>query len=289
MAKLSDLFTKSEAKEVAFDISTPKNALERLSKAADELGGQPFARAKVGSGGITLFTVSCGNKEINLEQIEGIVIAQHAANAYFAKSDTDENTPPICSSSDGRTGIVAETGEIRKCANCPYNEYGTDNNGKLCKNMRRLYMLCEGVPLPVMLTLPPTSLEPWKSYVLMDIVASGLDISQTVTKFTLKKAKSKGGKDYAIVNAEIAGTINGKTKSFAEEYGKRLTPHNMPVLEAADYNRETTLEKESLETTILPDPAIWNSDKAEKDENIDKWYGEVVQEEDNDELNFDEL
>ena len=47
----------------------------------------------------------------------------------------------------------------------------------------------DGNPFPVILTLPPTSLKPFKNYVAMQCLGRGLRVHDVVTKISLKKVQ----------------------------------------------------------------------------------------------------
>lgn len=110
---------------------------------------------------------------------------------------------------DGKTGIVAATGEIRNCDTCPLNQYGTDvkgGKGKACKNMRRIYMMCDNDPTPYLLTVPPTSIKDVNKQ-LTRILAAGVPYTGMIMRFKLEKAKNSGGVTYSKVVAEKAAPL----------------------------------------------------------------------------------
>ena len=94
--------------------------------------------------------------------IEGVIVLQQTANAYWQDSDTT-GAPPDCSSDDGVTGYGTPGG---LCAACPLNTFGSGEGGKgkACKNMKNLYILQDGSPMPLLLPLPPTSLKAFRQY-----------------------------------------------------------------------------------------------------------------------------
>ncbi len=116
----------------------------------------------------------------------------------------------------------AETGEIHNCTSCPFNEFGSDGDGKACKNMHRLYILPENSPLPYILTLPPTSIKNWKNYLGKRIVIKGLRPHHVITKITLKKEQSKGGITYSSAQFVIAGKVDDSVKAELNSYKESL-------------------------------------------------------------------
>ena len=98
---------------------------------------------------------------------------------------------------DGKIGIEAETGEVKTCAECEFNKFGSGKNGaKACKQKRRIYLLREGEALPTLLSLPTGSLGEFSKYV-MRLLSKGKKTNAVVTKFTLKKAQNSGGINYS--------------------------------------------------------------------------------------------
>lgn len=170
---------------------------------AEEMEGMTmtFDRVKIPSGGGLAFEVPGDDPESpDMEkEIVGVIVDHHAVNAYWAEAYSGQNVQPDCASMDGKIGEVYATGEKKPCNNCPFNEWGSadDGRGKACKNMRRIYILREGELFPVLLTLPPTSLKNFSSYVAKRVVGRGKRTSAVITKVALKKATSSGGIAYS--------------------------------------------------------------------------------------------
>ena len=239
MANIMDLFSAAEVVETSFDISGIASAYEKIVAAQTSVGGRPMLKAKVGSGGVKVFTISNGNRDIIVESFRGVIIAHHKNNALFESSgDEKMNTPPICSSTDGILGADHRTGECKNCETCPYNEFGSAGKGKACKNMHRLYILVEGSPIPVTLTIPPTSLELWSNYALMDVAASGLEMSEVVTEFSLTNAMNEAGQKYSLVNFKLVGKVSREVVEFCEKMGSAIEQSPRLAIAPEDYNRE---------------------------------------------------
>lgn len=265
MANIMDLFSQAEVVETKFDISKAKGIYERIKNAQDAVGGRPRLKAKIGAGGTKVFTITNGSRDIVMEKLQGVIIAHHKSYALFKAAEGEDenmNTPPICSSTDGIVGVVRETGECRDCETCPHNIFGTDGNGKECKNMHRLYILVEGCPVPVTLSLPPTSLELWRNYAIMDVAAAGLDMSEVITEFGLTNEKNAAGQIYSIVNFKIVGKVNQEVKDFCTNMGGAIEQSPRLAIAADEYNREPepVLQQADEEDDKLPD---WGAENAE--------------------------
>ncbi len=191
---------KNEIAAQNFELATLSGDFAEAAKEEmDGLGMIPFDRVKIPSGGGLAFEIP-GNDEENPEtanELVGVILYHHPVNAYWEKKFSGGNEQPDCSSMDGKQGIVQETGEIRSCADCPYNKFGSDGPGKACKNVHRVYILQENNPVPLILSLPPTSLKYMRDYIGKRIILKGMRCYDAITKITLKKEKNAAGIAYS--------------------------------------------------------------------------------------------
>lgn len=156
---------------------------------------------KIPSGGGVAFEVP-GDDPDNpdvVKELTGVIVEHHPMNSYWADAYSGAGAAPDCASMDGKTGIVAATGECIDCSMCKFNQFGsdTDGRGKACKNLHRIYILREGEVLPVIFNVPPTSLRPFKDYLAKRLLLKGKRANQVVTRITLKKAQNAGGISYS--------------------------------------------------------------------------------------------
>lgn len=192
---------KNELKVVdSFDLQTISGDLaQAVAEEMDGLGAIPFDRVKIPSGGGLAFELP-GEEEDETEsatELIGVILDHNPVNAYWANKFAGGNEQPDCSSFDGKQGVDRETGEIKDCASCPYNQFGSDDKGKACKNVHRVFILREGNPVPLVLSLPPTSLKYMRDYIAKRVILKGFRCWQVVTRITLKKEKSKDGITYS--------------------------------------------------------------------------------------------
>lgn len=182
----------------------------------DGLGSIPFDYIKIPSGGGIAFEVPGDDPDSpDLEKkLKGIILHHHPVNSYWISSDLS-NEAPDCQSNDGKLGIVKETGEVRSCENCPHNQFKADGSGKECKNSHRIYFLREGEPMPVIITLPPTSLRPFKDYIAKRLLLRGKRPIDVVTEISLKKEQNKDGITFALAQFANAGKLDDEQKAKA--------------------------------------------------------------------------
>lgn len=212
---------------------------EAIAEEMDGLGTVPFDRVKIPSGGGLAFEVP-GEDEENPDaekELVGVILYHHPVNAYWKEKFNGGNEAPDCSSSDGKTGCWRETGEIRNCADCEFNRFADDGSGKPCKNIHRVYFLRENNPVPLIISLPPTSLKYMRDYIGKRILLKGLRSYDAITRITLKKEKSKDGIDYSRTVFTFVDKLTDEQKAAAKEMAENLKASGIDVaVDDADYN-----------------------------------------------------
>lgn len=219
--------TNAKKNEVAvvekFSLVTGLEAMDEDTKAelADEIGdldddgGIEAKHIKIPSGGGKAYEVETDNPDDPdvMKEVEGVIIFTHKMNAYWAHAfregdaDGNQNRMPDCSSMDGKQGIFRESGEVRDCASCPYNQFGSAGRGKACKNMRRLYIMMSGKPDIYLLTVPPTSIRDVNKTLRKIMMTKHIPYSRMVMKFGLAGAESGDGIKYSRVTIDTAGML----------------------------------------------------------------------------------
>ena len=160
-----------------------------------------FDRIKVPSGGGLAFEVPGDNPdEPDLQkEFKAVIVYHHPIHSYYKEKYTGGNETPDCASIDGVVGVDKESGEIRRCKDCPLNQFGTgENGGKACKNRRRIFILRENEIFPTLLSLPTASVDNFTKYIV-NLVGKHKKSNQVVTKFSLKKDTNKNGITFSKV------------------------------------------------------------------------------------------
>lgn len=232
---------KKDVQVVSCDMADLKSIYSEIAAAMDEVGGQPVYRLKVPSGGGKAFTLETGDEDTDtvLTSVEGVVIHSHKCNARFNEGTMGE--PPVCSSMDAKIGLDRETGGVCGCLDCPYNEFGSSTKGtggKACKNMIRLYMMVPGSPIPLLVSVPPTSMKNWQNYRINTLAAKGLKPVEVVTELTLTSATSKSGNKYSIIKPRLVGKLSPEDAEAARFFASGFTPR-VEITEE-DYNTKST-------------------------------------------------
>ena len=245
---------------------------EELSEDFDGLRVD-FPRVKIPSGGAVSFEVPGDDPESpdSVKAIEGIIL--HGASAYWPEgAEYDDNVPPLCSSVDGKTGIGDPGGA---CAVCELNRYGTGvdakgnpTKGKACKNMRHLYILRSGEYLPILLSLPPTSLRPFNDFMNMAFITRRRPTWSAIVQISLKRVEN-GSSPYSVASFRKVGNITGEqlaqVKQYAESFREQIRlinqqraafTENMSDATVCDMGNDYQTTEDGSHFSIVGDDAI---------------------------------
>ena len=202
-------------------VALTNNALEIIR---DNLKNQPlsldlFDIVKSPSGGSTVFTVPGLTGDEAERELTGIVLDFTTPRAYWDTPDPVEGTPPTCMSTNS---IISSDGKA--CVRCPYNDFGSkdgESNAKACKESVLLFLLRQNNILPLLVRVPVTSKARFLKYTAR-LAGSLTPVSGVVTKITLERATSKGGKPYALFNFEAVSRLNpdeaAQSRAYAQQF-----------------------------------------------------------------------
>lgn len=230
-----------------------------------------FDRAKFPTAGGKQFSLPGIEGDEYTTSIEGVIVAHHTTRAYWAKPFSG-STPPDCYSVDGRVGIGEPGGE---CARCPLNQWGSDNKGgrgKACKEMRRVYLLRHDEAIPILVTLPPTSLAAYQQYANR-LVRGHLSVKQVITRIGLEQQKNQDGIEFSKATMAAQGRLSPEQVQAVRDVSKVLEQfiYSVPV-ESDDYVVEGSgaVDTQSFENA----PYEYNPQTGQV---IDRQTGEVIQ------------
>ncbi len=187
-----------------------------------------FQRIKIPSGGQLQFEIPTDDPDNPdySKTLEGVIVYSHNSNAYWpgGHEDEEKNVPPQCQSMDGKLGVGCPGG---LCAHCEYNVFGSgpNNKGKACKNMRVIYLLQSGGFLPIQISLPPTSIRPYKEFVNAAFMARRRGVCGSVVQIGLKKM-SNGKDDYSVATFkrvyDFTGDELAKVRAYADSFKEQV-------------------------------------------------------------------
>jgi hypothetical protein len=236
--------TEAAALAVIENFDLPVLSDDMAAAMAEEMDGLQlsFPRIKIPSGGGLAFEVP-GDDPENPDaekEIVGVIVDHHPVNAYWQGKYSGANNPPDCASIDGKVGMDQD-GNRKPCNSCPMNEWGTaeDGRGKACKNMHRVYILREGEMLPLLLTLPPTSLKNISDYLGLRVITKGLRSYGVITKVSLKKAQNANGINYSQAVFSLAGKLSPEQTKAMAEYSQGIRSITRQLAIQADEYEQT--------------------------------------------------
>ena len=186
-----------------------------------------FDIVKSPSGGATVFSVPGLTGDEAERELTGIVLDFTTPRAYWDTPDPVEGTPPSCMSANS---IISSDGKA--CARYPYNDFGSrdgESNAKACKESVLLFLLRPNNILPLLVRVPVTSKGRFLKYAAR-LAGSLTPVSGVVTKITLERATSKGGKPSALFNFEAVGTLAPDEAANARAYARQF----MEIVNAAE-------------------------------------------------------
>ena len=185
----------------------------------EELTPNDLDRVRIPAGGGIAWEVPTAEGEIDTaKKLRGIIVHHRTARAYWSQSleDSGGGSPPDCASRDGKMGI-GEPGGI--CAKCPLNQFGSDERerGKACKEMKLIFLLKPDSLLPIVVVLPPTSLQPFKKY-LMRLTSSATPYSRVETEIALEKDQNTDGVAFAKAKFAAVQKLDKASSDFVASY-----------------------------------------------------------------------
>lgn len=189
------------------------NLAELFSEELDGLRPS-FEHIKIPAGGGLAYELPSEDPESpdTEKEFSAVILYHHPINVYYKEKFNGSNTPPDCSSIDGKFGVLAETGECKDCKTCPLAKFGSgENGGMACKQKRRMYLIREGEMLPMIMTLPTGSLGEFTKYITR-LVTKGMKANSVVTKFTLKRAQNSTGINYSQVVCSVERPLSPEEK-----------------------------------------------------------------------------
>lgn len=206
-----------------------ENALDiiRQNLKNQHLSFQLFDVVKSPSGGSTVFSVPSLSGEEAEKELTGIILDYTMPRAYWDTPDPVEGTPPTCLS---KNSLISEDG--KPCAHCPFNDFGSkdgDSNAKACKESVLLFLLRPGSIFPLLVRVPVTSKMLFLKYTTR-LVSRLTPLNSVVTRITLEKVTSKGGKSYALFHFDAVSVLSAEEAAKSREFGRQF----MEIANAAE-------------------------------------------------------
>ena len=204
----------------------------------ESLSASDLERIRIPTGGNLNWTLPSLNGEVSAKEFEAIILHQQLNRAYWKSGIASGSTPPNCQSLDGKTGQGHPGGA---CEDCPLSQFGSSNakSGRpACRQAKSVFLLRPESYLPVMLVLPPSSLKPFKQF-LLRLSASKVSSQQVVVRFGLEKASNRSKIAYSLATFAVKETLTEDETATIKDYVEALERQgtlNQTAFVASDFN-----------------------------------------------------
>ena len=186
------------------------------------------------TGGGIMFVVPGPKGERSEPEIQGVVIHTQSVRAYWSSPDPTAE-PPQCSSVDCKVGI-GDPGGL--CKLCPWSQFGSGkDNSQACNHKLRMFMIQPAGILPIVISIPPSSIKVARKFFL-SLVSAQMPLFSVVIGLSLVKVKSNKGIDYALAEFKV---ISDLTPEQAEKM-KRVADSIRPMLTDVGHNVESAVD-----------------------------------------------
>lgn len=214
------------------------------------LGPNDLTRLQMPAAGSTAWEIPTTGKPAITQELDCVIVYTGGRRGWWEEIyGGTKRVPPTCSSLDMVHGsLPRQTNEDGRevfgtCDSCFYaqwgskrNQAGTYDSGQDCKAVRAVYFLSEYGKLPMWIAFPPTSLVPWKKY-LLQLAAAMLDYTEVLTRITLQRMQNDKG-TFATPVLEVVGQLDEASKArsmaMSEWIGPLLRNVDLSTLGADD-------------------------------------------------------
>ena len=202
------------------------NPIEGVLEAIKEnLGNKPISefdltKVTVPTGAGLRWEVPTLDGSQSMTEIRGVVVAFKDVRAYWPGAYGGGGAPPDCSSQDSIIGIGNPGGV---CATCPLGDFGGP-----CKEHRLIFLLQTTGILPLILSIPRTSIKQAVKY-FVGLAGETLPFWTVESVFRLEKTKSKDGIDYSRVVFTKGDRLSEVEKARSEQAKKYFSTRLVDV------------------------------------------------------------
>lgn len=237
-----DLAVKDDYLVLSEDVAQIREVID-LNLGSDGLDPSDLEVLKMPTGGGEHWTIETldGSPETT-DEIHGILIHQQTVRTYWEDEFSGGGEPPDCYSPDGMMGHSPTLweGGTRECATCPFDEWGTAENGdgKACKEKKNLYFFMNDEFFPKLLRVPPTSLNPVKKY-LIKLASRRIPFYAVETKLELEQ-DSNDSFEYSVLKPSVSRQLDEDEQEEIKERMELFKPalEESPVIMAEDEDTE---------------------------------------------------
>lgn len=203
----------------------PTEDVQEIIRANVGTNGQVTAfdldRVRIPTGGATQWTVPGITGDQSVKELNGIIVHWRDGRLFWEHAYGDAPAgPPDCVSNDCTQGTGVPGGLCAKCRYAQWESAPKGGKGQACKQVRLLFIIQRENILPMVLPLPPTSLQNARRYFLR-LAGSSIPFYGVETKFVLEPAQNAGGIKYAKAALSVGRVLPKdelvKVRAYAQE------------------------------------------------------------------------
>ena len=185
---------------------------------------------KVPAAGGTAWEVPALDGSEHVKELSGVILHMQDQRTYWMHSmDEGGSGSPDCTSRDAVHGVaLTEDGpggtaeQPRLCATCPMAEFGSGKGGSQgCSLKTQILLLQEEQFLPVVVTIPPTSLKAKRKYMLQ-LTSARKSACDVVTTLRLTQTTNKAGTKYSVVEFGCSRILDEAESQVVRRYRAQL-------------------------------------------------------------------
>ena len=228
---------------------------------------------KLAAGGVKAWHLTNVEREGTGASLRGVILALRYVRIYWGKGFGEGGKDaPLCSSEDGYVGNPREEGRYRgasgDCETCRLAEFGSSgvSLAPACQLRMHLYTAVAGIPAPVVVDLPSTSVEPTVDY-LAKLRTLRLPHWALETVFKVGTDVNSAGVEYAVADLEMGERVQGPDqitfwRNLAQQYRELLIPKRQR--QAERYRPQVAAPQPPPNTTVFtPEGQIVNTTTGE--------------------------
>ena len=181
----------SEIEKIAQSATSPALAKKFKEGAKENMEhvSNPYFTVSIRGARFKIDNKEVGDRGLSFEAVIEQILP---VNTYYkVKFDPSNPTPPDCTSIGGvKPDATVDEPQGEKCSSCKQNQFGTGtgpdgkpSKGKACSNAKRLVVKMQGIDLPVLIQLPPTSVKEFDQY-LSELTAHDLPFYAVLSTFS---------------------------------------------------------------------------------------------------------
>jgi hypothetical protein len=179
-------------------------------------------RLRIPAGGATNWEIPDMMGPQSAKVLNGIIVYHAPTRIFWRDAYTGAKKRPDCWSPDAITGIGDPGGS---CDLCEFAQWGSARFGKgqACKAQRNVFIVREEEMLPLVLTLPPTSLRDFDG-LMLKLSSRGLPHYGIIVEFSLKRVEREGVPAYSQALFRAVAPLERQQIDRMAEYYEVMVP-----------------------------------------------------------------